>query len=229
MTVATQVRRIAPVTGNGVARTYSFSPMVIYGADELEVVTTVTATGVETARILGTGATNYSISIAAGAYPATGSIDFPAAGGTLLPSTETIHIRRVNTKSQGTKLSRGPYDPAVQEEQFDKISATLQEVLGILDRCLKAQASFPSTIDMELPPLVTGNLYARFNSVKTAWEMVALTATGTASPSDTVGTTVDLAAAAAGTSGDFARVDHVHLVNSYIKIAADIHNKLNFI
>ena len=216
-------------TGNGVARTFSFSPVVIFAETELGVITRVTATGVETVRTLGTGATNYSISIAAGAYPATGSIDFPAAGGTLLPSTETIHIRRVQPLDQQTKLSRGPYDPAVQEEQFDRFAALIQQLQGEIDRCLKAQSSFPSTIDMGLGPLVTGNLYPRFKSDKTGWEMVALTGTGTASPSDTVGTTVDLDAASAGTSGDFARVDHVHLVDEYVLIAADIHNKLNFI
>lgn len=228
MTLPSVVNQVTN-TGNGVARTFSFSPVVIFAETELEVITRITATGVETARTLGTGATNFSISIAAGAYPATGSIDFPAAGGTLLPSTETIHTRRVNTKSQGTKLSRGAYDPAVQERQFDIFAATLQEVLGILDRCLKAQASFPSTIDMGLGPLVTGVLYPRFKSDKTGWEMVALTGTGTASPSDTTATVVSITAGSAGTSGDFARVDHVHLVNTYIKIAADIHNKLNFI
>ncbi len=228
MTLPSKVNEVFE-TGNGTARTFSFSPVVIFADSELEVITRVTTTGVETVRTLGTGATNYSINIAAGSYPSTGSILFPAAGGTLLPSTETIHIRRVVTKTQDTRLARTPYDPAVQEKQFDKFAATLQEVLGILDRCLKAQASFPSTIDMELPPLITGNLYPRFSSDKTEWEMVALTATGTASPSDTVGTAVDLDAAAAGTSGDFARVDHVHLVDEYVLIAADVHNKLNFI
>lgn len=216
-------------TGNGTARTHSFSPVVIFADTEMEVITRVTATGVETVRTLGTGATNFSINIAAGAYPATGSIEFPAAGGTLLPSTETIHMRRVQPLDQQTKLSRGAYDPAVQEEQFDRFAAMLQQLQGEIDRCLKAQTTFPSTIDMELSPLITGNLYPRFKSDETGWEMVALLSTGTASPSDTVGTTVDLDAAAAGTSGDFARVDHVHLVDEYVLIAADVHNKLNFI
>jgi len=216
-------------TGNGTARTFSFSDVVIFAETELEVKTRVTATGVETVRTLGTGATNYSISIAAGAYPASGSIDFPAAGGTLLPSTETIHIRRVVTKTQSTKLSRGNYDPAAQEEQYDIISATLQEVLGILDRCLKAQSSFPSTIDMELPPLVTGNLYPRFKSDETGWEMVELASTGTAVVSDAAPQGVSLTAAAAGTSADLSRADHAHLVDAYIKFSADIHNALNFV
>ena len=228
MTLPSEVNEVFD-TGNGTARRFSFSPVVIFADSELEVKTRVIATGVETVRTLGTGATNYSISIPAGAYPATGSIDFPAAGGTLLPSTETIHIRRVQTLDQLTALSRGRYDPAVQEEQFDRFAALIQQLQGEIDRCLKAQSSFPSTIDMGVGPLVTGNLYPRFKSDKTGWEMVALTATGTASPSDTAGTTVSITAASAGTSGDFARVDHIHLVNSYIKIAADIHNKLNFI
>jgi len=216
-------------TGNGTARTFSFSSIVIFAETELVVITRVTATGVETVRTLGTGATNYSISIAAGAYPATGSISFPAAGGTLLPSTETIHIIRKAALSQLTKLSRGPYDPKVQEDRFDEFAAILQQLQGEIDRCLKAQASFPSTIDMELPPLITGNLYPRFKTDKTAWEMVALTSTGTAVASDATPAGVALLTATAGTSDDFSRSDHAHLVDTYIKLSADIHNSLNFI
>ena len=227
MTLPSKVNEVV-ATGNGVARTFSFDPVVLFADTELEVLTRVTTTGVETARTLGTGSTNYSINIAAGSYPATGSIKFPAAGGTLLPSTETIHIRRVVTKTQDTKLSRGAYDPTVQEEQFDKLAATLQEVLGVLDRCLKAQVSFPSTIDMELPPLITGSLYPRFNSGKTGWEMVALTSTGTAVVSDATPAGVALTTATAGTSSDISRADHAHLVDAYIKFSADIHNALNF-
>ncbi len=61
MTVKTQVNKIEPITGNGVARTYSFSPIVIYDADDLEVVTTVIATGEETFLTRGTGPTNYAV------------------------------------------------------------------------------------------------------------------------------------------------------------------------
>ena len=120
MTVGTPARRIAPVTGNSSTRRFSFSPMVIYANDELEVVTTVTATGIETVISRGTGATTYSISITS--FPGTGSIDYPASGGTLLPSTETITIRRVPALEQLLKLKiAGGWDPQQMEDALDKI------------------------------------------------------------------------------------------------------------
>jgi hypothetical protein len=216
-------------TGNSTARTFSFSPIVIFADSELEVKTVVITTGVETTRTLGTGATNYSINIAAGAYPATGSIEFPAAGGTLLPSTEKIHIRRILPLDQQTKLSRGPYDPAVQEEQFDRFAALFQQMQNQLDRCLLAPMSLASTVAMAIPPLVTGSRYLRFNSDKDGWELVELTATGTAVVSDATPAGVALNTATPGTSADVSRADHAHLVDVYIKLSADIHNKLNFI
>ena len=228
MTLPSLVAKVF-ATGNGTARTFSFSPIVIFADSELEVKTVVIATGVETTRTLGTGATNYSIGIAAGAYPATGSIEFPAAGGTLLPSTEEIHIRRVLPLDQQTKLSRGPYDPAVQEKQFDRFAASLQQVQEQLDRCLIAPTSLVSTVSMALPPLVDGSRYPRFKSDETGWELVELTATGTAVVSDATPQGVALSSASAGTSADLSRADHSHLVDAYIKLSADVHNKLNFI
>lgn len=215
-------------TGNGVTRTFSFSPVVIFADTELEVITRVISTGVETVRTLGTGAINYSISIAAGAYPATGSINFPAAGGTLLPSTEEIHIRRVLSKAQSTKLSRGPYDPAVQEEQFDRFAATLQELRGVIDRCVRFPMSTPSTVVAKTPPPITGERYLRLLSDLTGSEWVGLTGTGTAVASDAAPQETALGAGVAGVSNDYSRADHEHQVNPYIKLSADVHNALNF-
>ena len=216
-------------TGNGVRRTFSFSPIVIFADSELEVVTRVTATGVETVRLLGTTSTTYSISIPANGYPATGSIDFPASGGTLLPSTEEIHIRAVLSLRQDTDLdNEGGYLPEVQEEQFDRFMATDQQQQNQLDRSLRVPMSTPTTLDNELPPPITGNLYLRLLSDLTGWEFVGLTGTGTAVASDATPQGVALLTAAAGTSGDFSRQDHAHLVDAYIKFSADIHNALNF-
>ena len=132
MTVATDVNKVQAV-GTGVTRTHKFSPMVIFAASELVVITTVIATGVETVRTRGTGPTNFLLNLTT--FPGTGSIDFPAAGGTLLPTTERITIVRVPPLEQPTDLrTQGPYFPAVQEDQFDKIVMMILENLAILDR-----------------------------------------------------------------------------------------------
>lgn len=227
MTRPSTVNKVT-ATGNGVRRTFSFSPIVIFANSELEVVTTVIATGVETVRLLGTTSTTYSISIPANGYPATGSIDFPASGGTLLPSTEEIVIRAVLDLGQDTNLEAGEYDPEVQEQQFDRFAAVDQQQQDQLDRSLRVPMSTPATVDMEMPPPITGNLYLRLLTDLSGWEFVGLTSTGTAVASDATPQGVSISAAAAGTSGDFSRADHAHLVDAYIKLSADIHNALNF-
>lgn len=216
-------------TGNGTARTFSFSDIVIFADDELEVITRVIATGVETVRTLGTGALNYSISIPAGGFPATGSIDFPASGGTLLPSTEEIHIRRVGNKKQETQLSRGPYDPGVQEERFDRFAAAIQELRGVLDRCIRFPATTPSAVAAKTPPPIAGSRYLRLLANLTGWEFVELSSTGTAVASDATPQGVALSSASPGTSADFSRADHAHLEDDDILNAVNIHNALNFI
>ena len=227
MTRPSTVNKVT-ATGNSVRRTFSFSPIVIFANSELEVVTRVIATGVETARSLGTTSTTYSISIPANGYPATGSIDFPASGGTLLPSTEEIHIRAVLDLGQDTNLEAGEYDPEVQEQQFDRFAAADQQQQDQLDRSLRVPMSTPSTLDMEMPPPITGNLYLRLKEDLTGWEFVGLTSTGTAVASDATPQVVALEAGAAGTSGDFSRADHAHLEDDDILNAVNIHNALNF-
>ena len=227
MTRPSTVNKVT-ATGNGVRRTFSFSPIVIFADSELEVVTRVTATGVETLRSLGTTSTTYSISIVANGYPATGSIDFPASGGTLLPSTEEIVIRAVLSLRQDTDLEAGDYSPEVQEEQFDRFMATDQQQQDQLDRSLGASVGTPATIDMELPPLITGNLFIRLKSDLTGWEMVGLTGTCTAVASDAIPQDTSLVTGVPGTSGDFSRADHTHEEDDDILNAVNIHNALNF-
>ena len=227
MTSTSEVNKIT-VTGNGVRRTVSFSPMVIYANTELNVVTRIIATGVETVRTLGTGATNYSISIPDNGYPATGSIDFPAAGGTILPSTEELIITLALPFKQETRLGVGPYDPNVQEEQLDKFMARLRQHEELFEHAIVMPVGTPATVLGEMPPPVTGLRYLRLKADLTGWELVELASTGTAVASDATPQGGALLTAAAGTSDDYSRADHAHLVDAYIKFSADIHNALNF-
>ena len=116
MTISTLVDKVR-ADGNGTARTFSFSPMTIYGADDLQVITRVIATGVETPILRGSSSTTYQLNLTT--FPGTGSIDYPASGGTLLPSTEEIIIKVTLTLEQQLKLTRAAYDPATTELQFD--------------------------------------------------------------------------------------------------------------
>ena len=227
MTRPSTVNKVT-ATGNSVRRTFSFSPIVIFANSELEVVTRIIATGVETPRSLGTTSTTYSISIPANGYPATGSIDFPASGGTLLPSTEEIIIRAVLDLEQDTNLEAGEYDPEVQERQFDRLAAADQQQQDQLDRSLRVPMSTPTTVDNEVPPPITGSRYLRLKLDLTGYEWVELTSTGTAVVSDATPETVALVAGSAGSSSDVSRADHAHVEDDDILNAVNIHNALNF-
>lgn len=225
MTVLTQVDKVQ-ATGNGVARTYSFSPMVIFEADDLVVITTVIATGVETVVSRGTGPTNYLLNLTS--FPGTGSIDFPAAGGTLLPSTERITVIRTLTLEQATNLGNGPYLPEVQEDQFDKLLMIDQNQQEQLDRSLQIQRSELDTVDAELPSLI-GNesKYIRVNSDGNGFDLVALTGV-TGALSSAAGSQVVMTGPGSGSSADIARADHTHNTPDIVSVATLTIASLNF-
>ena len=227
MTIPSTVNKV-PAVGNGVTRTWSFSPMVIFAATELEVITRVIAAGTETVRSLGSTSTTFSVNIPANGFPATGSIEYPASGGTLLPSTEEIVVRRVLPLTQLTNLERGRYDPEVQERALDRLTAMLLQHQEQLDRSFRMPTGTPPTVNGETPPPITGSRYLRLNSALTGFEWVELSSTGVAVVSDATPAGVALLAATAGVSADVSRADHTHLIDPYIKFSADVHNALNF-
>ena len=211
MSVTDQTSSVPGTAGNGSSFTYSFSPMVIFSSADLEVVTTVVATGVETARTEGTGSTNWSLGITT--FPATGSITYPADEDTALTSATTLTIRRKLTLEQQTVLgNQGGYLPKVQERAFDKLTMMAIQQQNELDRSLKFPVSYTGSVSATVPAPLTGSRYLRINAAITAMEWVAL-ATATASASDSTPQAVSVSAAAAGTAGDFARDDHVHLLS----------------
>lgn len=226
MTVATQVNKVQDI-GTGATRTFPFSPMVIYAATELAVITTVIATGVETVRTRGTGPTNFLVNLTT--FKGTGSIDFPAAGGTLLPLTERITMIRVPPLKQLTDLvSQGPYLAEVQEDQFDKLIMIAQHHQEILDRCLRVQRSELTTLDAELPSAI-GNeeRYVRLNADGDGFDLVALSgvtgALSSATPQQVVA-----ASPSAGSSADLSRADHSHQTPDIVLVGAYAFNASNF-
>lgn len=121
--------------GNGSARTFSFSDVVISKASDL-VVTKRDANGVETPLSEGTTSTTYSVSVAS--YPGTGSIDYPASGGTLLASGESISMKPVRELTQAQDLNnQGGYFADTQETMFDKLTYICQQQQEEIDRSLK--------------------------------------------------------------------------------------------
>ena len=146
MTITSQVTKVS-ANGNDVATVFSFSPFVVYEETDIQVVTKVIATGVETPITLGTGPTNFSVQVSS--YPGTGSITYPASGGTPLPTGSAITIYRVLPLEQTLNLeNQGGYFPDLQEVAFDKLTVMDQQQQDSIDRSLK----FPVSADIALVP-----------------------------------------------------------------------------
>ncbi len=206
MTVQVQTKK-ATATGNGSGTTFSFSPIVIFASTDLEVVTTVIATGVETARSEGTGDSAWSLGIST--FPATGSITYPQDEVTPLPSTETITIRRVLTLEQQTDLqNQGGYFPEVQETQFDKLVMIDLQQQEEIDRSFQFPASYTGNVGIEVPAPITGDggRVLVLNSALTGMEWGTVTTAALALPVTIAnGGTGASTAATARTALDFTK------------------------
>ena len=165
MTVTSQTTKVT-ATGNSSARSFSFSPLVIFASTDITVTTTVTATGAETVINEGSTSSTYSVDITT--YPATGSISYPASGGTLLPSTETITIKRMLTLEQQTDLNnQGAYSATVQEEQFDKLLMIDLQQQEEIDRSFAFPLTYTGSASAEIPA-PSANSYLKWNAGATA-------------------------------------------------------------
>jgi hypothetical protein len=165
MTVTSQTTKVT-ATGNSSARSFSFSPLVIFASTDITVTTTVTATGAETVINEGSSSSTYSVDITT--YPATGSISYPASGGTLLPSSKTITIKRVLTLEQQTDLNnQGAYSATVQEEQFDKLLMIDLQQQEEIDRAFAFPLTYTGSASAEIPA-PSANSYLKWNSDATA-------------------------------------------------------------
>ena len=206
MTISSQTSKVT-ASGNDVATTFSFSPIVIFESGNL-VVVVKNAAGTETTISEGTGSTNYSVSVSS--YPGTGSITYPASGGTPLATGATITIKRVLTLEQALDLeNQGGYFAELQETAFDKAIAVDIQQQEEIDRSLKGPVSFSGTFgELDIP---VASKYIRRNATNDGYEHVALTTTD-AIASDVAPVDISLTAAAAGSNDDFSREDHTHLL-----------------
>ena len=136
--------------GNSSATVFSFSPVVIPDADSLQVVKT-SAAGVETVIVRGTGATNYSVAVTT--YPGTGSITYPASGGTPLATGDKLTIKRLVPITQTVDLNnQGGYFADVQEGAMDKATMVDLQQQDDIDRSVKIPVSDSQA--MQLPTAV---------------------------------------------------------------------------
>jgi hypothetical protein len=130
--------------GNGSTTVFAVT-FPFFSDDELEVIITVDATGVETVQ---TKTTHYTVSGGGVDLPATGSVTMVTAPA----SGETLTIRRVTDRLQEMDLTRGgAIPPDSLEGALDRSIMCDQEDEEAFGRCLRVPKSDDPTLDMELP------------------------------------------------------------------------------
>lgn len=147
MTLSTALSRVDAL-GNGSATVFSFAPIVIFTAADLQV-TKRDAAGSEIVIPLGTGSANFSLLVTT--LPGTGAISYPASGGTPLATGERLTIKRVVPLLQSVHLTNhGAYLAEVQEAQYDYLTAIDQQQQEQLNRTLQLTLTDPA-IPLPLP------------------------------------------------------------------------------
>ena len=212
MTITSEVQKTGNLVGDGSNFIFDFSPLVIYTATDIRVFHVVTATGVETERFAGTGATNYSLTVAS--FPGTGTITYPANLGTAIPSTEAMVIKKELDLTQTTDLgNQGAYLPEVLEQRLDRLVGMIIQQQEELDRCLKIPITDATITNTEIntDAIRTATHTVQVDSTGTTF-ITAAQSTTTGSASSATPAAVSVSAGAAGSGTDFSRNDHVHLL-----------------
>jgi hypothetical protein len=155
MTISSETTKSGPYTGNGSTTVFAYS-FLVYDQADLEVVLTVTATGVETIQTI---STHYSVS---GVGASSGNVTMETAP----TSAQTLTIRRVQALTQGTDLTnQGAYVGETHERVFDETIQKLQQVNEVVDRSVRVSVSqSTSGIDFTLPAPTASTVLAVWNA-----------------------------------------------------------------
>lgn len=199
MTVETTVSKvIAP--GNGSATTFSFSPVVLpEGADDLVVYLRTVATGAETLLVRGTGSSNYSVTVSS--YPGTGSITYPASGGTPITAAYELVMLRVLEIEQQTDLpNQTTYYPEVLEAALDRacmIDLQQQEKLDRTPKFLPGVDLDELGFDVETMPEPVADQVLAINSTATGFTLVDAPSASLVAAAEAAAVNAEIAQAAA--------------------------------
>lgn len=202
MTVSSTTRKAGPYSGNGVTTVFAV-PFKFLAEDLLEVVQTVTATGVET--IL-TETTHYTRTGAGN--PSGGSVTILTAP----PTGQTITIFGKLTPEQDLDyVENDPFPAASHEEALDKLTMLVQQDIATLARAIKLPKS-TTLSDVTLPAPVAGR------AIK--WNAAANGLENTSSDIDASVTAAAASASAAATSATNAATSATNAAASAVSAAA---------
>lgn len=199
MTVETSVSKvIAP--GNGSATVFSFSPVVLpEGPDDLEVRLRNVSTGAETVLARGASSTTYSVSVSS--YPGTGSITYPASGGTPITAAYELVMLRVLDLEQQTNLpNQSTYFPEVLEAALDRATMVDIQQQEKLDRAPGFQPGVDLgeiSFDPDTIPTPVADKVLAVNSTATGFTLVTVPSASLVTAAQTAATNAAIAQAAA--------------------------------
>lgn len=131
MTIASETNKSGPYNGNGVTTVFAYGFRIL-DETHIQVIKTVTATGVETVQTL---TTHYTV---ASVGSATGSITMltaPATGTTITIVRDVPFTQELDLENQGAYLAE------TVEEAFDKLTQQTQQLKEGLDRAVQVTAS----------------------------------------------------------------------------------------
>lgn len=155
MTVPSTTTKSGPYNGNDVATVFAYAFNIDVNTD-LEVILTVTATGVETVQTL---TTHYTVSGVGDAGGGNVTMVTPPATG------ETLTIRRVPALTQLVDLqNQGGLFPETLETAYDKLTKIAQYINEKYIRALKLPVSTDTdVVDPEIPAPVANALIGMWN------------------------------------------------------------------
>lgn len=206
MTVETTISKvIAP--GNGSATTFSFSPVVLpESADDLVVYLRTVTTGAETLLVRGTGSSNYSVTVSS--YPGTGSITYPASGGTPITAAyELVMLRVLEIEQQVNLPNQSTYFPEVLEGALDRATMVDLQQQEKLDRTPKFQPGVDLEalgFDVETMPTPEADMVVAINSTATGFTLVNVPSASLVAAAEAAVVNAEIAQAAAEDAADDA-------------------------
>lgn len=142
--------------GTGATNAFSFSPLRIQNADDLQAVHVATD-GTKTTLTRGVGASNYSVTVSL--YPGTGYVTYPADESSFPAETESLIFTYAPAFTQVTQLAQqGGYNPETVEQALDRSLMRDLNLKETLDRALLLPVGTELSLPLLLPDPVASTL-----------------------------------------------------------------------
>ncbi len=164
MTISTTIRKAGPFIGNGVTTAFPFA-FKVFADSDVVVTTVVTATGVETERVL---TTDYSVALNADQNANPGGVVNMVVAP---PATQKLVVTSDVPMTQGVLVTNlGGFYPDVFNNALDRLTIFAQQLAEVLTRSLTVAVT--ANVNGNIPVLAGGLI--RFNAAGDAFEALSI-------------------------------------------------------